>query len=68
MTPLPPVPALPPARPPPLAQPPAALDAGADVVLAQDLAGYRSPDTTARYDRRPEAARLVLVPWQGAFH
>ena len=50
-----------------------ALDVGADVMLVQGGAGRRSPDTTARDDRRPEArraeaARLALVPWQGAFH
>ena len=44
------------------------LDAGADTLTAQRLAGHRSPAVTARYDRRGEAtqraaAELVHFPW-----
>ncbi len=44
------------------------LDANAELVNVQRLAGHSSPQTTARYDRRPDAARartaeLVCVPF-----
>jgi len=45
------------------------MDAGADIVSVQKLAGHASPSTTARYDRRDEeslreAARLIAVPFK----
>ena len=38
-----------------------ALDGGLDLAMVQSLAGHVSPVTTARYDRRPEAARAAAA-------
>jgi site-specific recombinase XerD len=37
------------------------IDAGGDLVQAQQLAGHASATTTAQYDRRPERARRAAV-------
>jgi len=46
------------------------LEAGVDTFIVAKMAGHASPETTARYDRRPEAAKskaaeLLHVPYIG---
>jgi integrase len=41
------------------------LDEGVDLATVAKIVGHRDPKTTARYDRRPERARIVAIERHG---